>query len=134
MGYTPRLSTAVWVGYPDAGIAMPGAQGGTYAAPVWHAFMLPASTATATTSRSHRGVRVLALLRQVLEHREQPDDGYGDDYSTDPTPSRPRARRRTEYDPNLYESAPQPEPDVQVPPAQEELAPPAGGGTGAPDG
>ena len=33
------LSAAVWVGYPDAGIAMPGAQGGTYAAPVWHAFM-----------------------------------------------------------------------------------------------
>ena len=38
----PHLSAAVWVGYPDAGIAMPGAQGGTYAAPVWHAFMLPA--------------------------------------------------------------------------------------------
>jgi penicillin-binding protein 1A len=42
VGYTPHLSAAVWVGYPDAGIAMPGAQGGTYAAPVWHAFMLPA--------------------------------------------------------------------------------------------
>jgi len=42
VGYTPHLSTAVWVGYPDAGIAMPGAQGGTYAAPVWHAFMSPA--------------------------------------------------------------------------------------------
>src|SRR5215208_6406289 len=42
VGYTPKLSAAVWVGYPDAGIAMPGAQGGTYAAPVWHAFMLPA--------------------------------------------------------------------------------------------
>jgi penicillin-binding protein 1A len=42
VGYTPKLSTAVWVGYPDAGIAMPGAQGGTYAAPVWHAFMVVA--------------------------------------------------------------------------------------------
>ena len=42
LGYTPQLSAAVWVGYPDAGVAMPGAQGGTYAAPVWHAFMLPA--------------------------------------------------------------------------------------------
>ena len=42
VGYTPKLSSAVWVGYPKAGIAMPGAQGGTYAAPVWHAFMLPA--------------------------------------------------------------------------------------------
>ena len=42
VGYTPHLSAAVWVGYPDAGIAMPGAQGGTYAAPVWHAFMVAA--------------------------------------------------------------------------------------------
>jgi penicillin-binding protein 1A len=42
VGYTPKVSAAVWVGYPDAGVAMPGAQGGTYAAPVWHAFMLPA--------------------------------------------------------------------------------------------
>ena len=42
VGYTPELSAAVWVGYPDAGVAMPGAQGGTYAAPVWHDFMLPA--------------------------------------------------------------------------------------------
>ena len=42
VGYTPHLSAAVWVGYPDAGVAMPGAQGGTYAAPVWHAFMVPA--------------------------------------------------------------------------------------------
>src|ERR687891_534173 len=43
VGYTPQLSTAVWVGYPDAGVAMPGAQGGEYAAPVWGAFMEPAS-------------------------------------------------------------------------------------------
>src|SRR5918997_1108416 len=43
VGYTPKLSVAVWVGYPDAGVAMPGAQGGTYAAPVWHAFMEPAA-------------------------------------------------------------------------------------------
>jgi penicillin-binding protein 1A len=42
VGYTPKLASAVWVGYPDAGIAMPGAQGGTYAAPVWHAFMVNA--------------------------------------------------------------------------------------------
>ncbi len=42
VGYTPKLSTAVWVGYPDAGIAIPGAQGGTLAAPVWRAFMSPA--------------------------------------------------------------------------------------------
>ena len=39
VGYTPKLSTSVWVGYPDAGVAIAGAQGGTLAAPVWNAFM-----------------------------------------------------------------------------------------------
>ena len=133
VGYTPRLSTAVWVGYPDAGIAMPGAQGGTYAAPVWHAFMLPASDGNCDDFLD-RGVRVLALLR-VLEHREQLRRRIRRRRLDGPHRVARRHRRRIEYDPNLYESAPQQEPDVQVPPAQEELAPPAGGGScSAPDG
>src|SRR3954470_58384 len=41
VGFTPELSAAVWVGYPKAGIPMPGAQGGTLAAPVWNTFMVP---------------------------------------------------------------------------------------------
>ena len=40
VGYTPRFSTAVWVGYPDARTSMgSGAFGGTYAAPIWHDYM-----------------------------------------------------------------------------------------------
>ncbi|MEK6326435.1 MAG: transglycosylase domain-containing protein [Actinomycetota bacterium] len=43
VGYTPRFSTAVWVGYPNARTSMgSGAFGGTYAAPVWHDYMLAA--------------------------------------------------------------------------------------------
>jgi penicillin-binding protein 1A len=43
VGYTPRLSTAVWVGYPDSRTTMgSGAFGGTYAAPIWHDFMAAA--------------------------------------------------------------------------------------------
>ncbi|MGH2842061.1 MAG: transglycosylase domain-containing protein, partial [Solirubrobacteraceae bacterium] len=49
VGYTPALSTAVWVGYPNATTSMtdvnglgPG-YGGTLAAPIWHAFMQRAS-------------------------------------------------------------------------------------------
>jgi penicillin-binding protein 1A len=48
-GYTPQLSTAVWVGYPNATTSMndvnglgPGF-GGTLAAPIWHDFMESAS-------------------------------------------------------------------------------------------
>jgi penicillin-binding protein 1A len=49
VGYTPKLSTAVWVGYPNATTSMndvnglgPG-YGGTLAAPIWHDFMQYAS-------------------------------------------------------------------------------------------
>ena len=68
VGYTPKISTAVWVGYPDAGVAMPGAQ----EAPTPHRSGTRSwSTRTATTaaiSRCRRPVHVLALLRQVRQH------------------------------------------------------------------
>jgi len=44
VGYTPKLSTAVWVGYPQGNIPMGSyGFGGTAAAPIWHDFMLHAS-------------------------------------------------------------------------------------------
>jgi len=43
VGYTPKLSTAVWVGYPQGNIPMSNGFGGTLAAPIWHDFMLRAS-------------------------------------------------------------------------------------------
>jgi penicillin-binding protein 1A len=49
VGYTPQMSTAVWVGYPNSTISMndvnglgPGF-GGTLAAPIWHDYMSVAS-------------------------------------------------------------------------------------------
>jgi len=34
-GFDPKLATAVWMGYPQAEIAMPGVQGATYCVPIW---------------------------------------------------------------------------------------------------
>jgi penicillin-binding protein 1A len=138
VGYTPHLSTAVWVGYPDAGVAMPGAQGGTYAAPVWHAFMVPAHGDDCDDfplpTEPFQSSPFFGEYSST-GGSSYDDDGYDDssDYGTY-TESPDTGDGGTEYDPNLYESQPQPEPDVQVPPAQEELAPPQGGGTGTPDG
>ncbi len=42
-GFTPKLATAVWVGYPNATTSMPGGFGGTLAAPIWHDYMRAAS-------------------------------------------------------------------------------------------
>ncbi len=44
VGYTPKLSTAVWVGYPQGNIPMGSyGFGGTAAAPIWHDFMQKAA-------------------------------------------------------------------------------------------
>lgn len=42
VGFTPDLVAAVWVGYPDARISMPGVSGGTLPAAIWRNFMLDA--------------------------------------------------------------------------------------------
>ncbi|MFZ0040487.1 MAG: transglycosylase domain-containing protein, partial [Solirubrobacteraceae bacterium] len=44
VGYTPRMSTAVWVGYPQGNIPMADGFGGTLAAPIWHDYMETASS------------------------------------------------------------------------------------------
>jgi penicillin-binding protein 1A len=44
VGYTPKLSTAVWVGYPQGNIGLGSSGfGGVLAAPIWHDFMESAS-------------------------------------------------------------------------------------------
>jgi penicillin-binding protein 1A len=137
VGYTPHLTTAVWVGYPDAGVAMPGAQGGTYAAPVWHAFMLPAAGDDCDDfplpTEPFQATPFSGKYSSTGSSGTY-DSGYDDggSYGTY-TESPDTSGGGGEYDPNVYESQPQPAPDVQVPPAQEELAPPQGGGTGGPE-
>ncbi|MGZ4200271.1 MAG: hypothetical protein ACXVP1_08805, partial [Thermoleophilia bacterium] len=34
-GFDPKLATAVWMGYPQAEVPMPGVQGATYSVPIW---------------------------------------------------------------------------------------------------
>jgi penicillin-binding protein 1A len=43
VGFTPKLSTAVWVGYPQGNVQMSNGFGGALAAPIWHDFMASAS-------------------------------------------------------------------------------------------
>jgi penicillin-binding protein 1A len=137
VGYTPRLSAAVWVGYPDAGVAMPGAQGGEYAAPVWNAFMTPAH-GDFCEDFAYPEVPFVAspfFGKYSSTGGAGTGDDYYDDGSTD-TGTDPN------YDPNLYESAPQEAPEVTPPaedvaPAPETGAPPqdgTGGGVTPGDG
>jgi penicillin-binding protein 1A len=44
VGYSPRMSTAVWVGYPQGNLPMANGFGGALAAPIWHQYMQSASS------------------------------------------------------------------------------------------
>ncbi len=46
VGFTPKMSTAVWTGFPGATLSLAGYNqgfGGTLSAPIWRSFMYPAS-------------------------------------------------------------------------------------------
>ena len=125
VGYTPKLSAAVWVGYPKAGIAMPGAQGGTYAAPVWHAFMTPAHGTFCDDFAIPTEPAQLSPYfgNYARTGSSAPSQLYGNTGGTTTAPQQ-------KYDPRFYEQAPldkQPKtPPEQVQPQQ----PPPGNGNG----
>src|SRR5215211_3624526 len=126
VGYTPKLSAAVWVGYPDAGVAMPGAQGGTYAAPVWHAFMVPA--------HGHycdgfpEPTQPAEFSPFFGKYSSTGSAGTGEYYNS---PDSGTTTPDQQYDPRFYEDAPLDAPETQAPP-QDEVAPqpPPGNGNG----
>ncbi len=118
VGYTPQLSAAVWVGYPDAGIAMPGAQGGTYAAPVWHAFMLAAHGDHCDDFPLPEHPAEFHPFFGKYATTGKPTTTYPPDKNGDTTtPSTGGASPDQKFDPRYYEQAPQNAPNVQVPPA-----------------
>jgi penicillin-binding protein 1A len=129
VGYTPQLSAAVWVGYPDAGIAMPGAQGGVYAAPVWNAFMTQAHGDFCDDFPYPKEPFVSSPF--FGKYSSTGGSGTGD-YSYDENGYSESGGTDPQYDPNLYESPPQDPPDVAPPaedvaPAPDTGAPPEGG-------
>jgi penicillin-binding protein 1A len=124
VGYTPHLSTAVWVGYPDAGVAMPGAQGGTYAAPVWHAFMQPAAGDDCDDFPEPEQPAEFSPFfgKYATTGAPTTSDYYGtDDETTDDATGGTGTDQ--EFDPRYYEEAPQNAPEVQLPDATEPPAP-----------
>ena len=126
VGYTPQLSAAVWVGYPDAGVAMPGAQGGTYAAPVWHAFMSPAHGDFCDDFPAPQEPFQASPFFGKYSRTGAPT---ASDYSYGGTTTPPTTGGNT-YDPRYYESPPQEAPQVETPPEQVAPAPDNGQGNG----
>ena len=112
VGFTDRLTVAVWVGYPDklrpmlTEFAGRPVEGGTFPALIWHDFMTGANKAIDERVAKHRARRGLPPLEPKTT-------------TTAPTPP-----------PAVAPSAPAEGGDVPTPPSQPTT--PAGGGTAAP--
>jgi penicillin-binding protein 1A len=127
VGYTPQLSAAVWVGYADAGIAMPGAQGATYAAPVWHAFMEAAhGDFCGDFPEPSQPMEFHPFFGKYSSTGNRRSGTYNYGYNGQGSTGTGGATNGQGYDPRYYESPPQSQPNVQTP-GQEQLAPPANG-------
>jgi len=133
VGFTPRLSTAVWVGYPNDRTQMNGlyfgrnVDGGTFPAAIWGAYMQQAkgrfcgdfrqpkepfqSSAFAGDYASNGGNRL------GFGEEEEP----ADEESTEPEPSDEDSNPSggTEFDPEQYEAPPQQDPETEPPPGTE---------------
>jgi penicillin-binding protein 1A len=119
VGYTPRLSTAAWMGYPNALISMPGVQGGSYPAGIWHDYMAvahgtdcqdfpqPKDRVSFSPFYGHYSATGTYGSRSYNYKYGSPQSGGGNNST---------GGGYKGYDPRLYESPPQPAPKTVPPP------------------
>jgi penicillin-binding protein 1A len=137
VGFTPRLSTAVWVGYPKQRIEMNGlyfgrnVDGGTFPADIWGAYM---KKAVGKFCGPFAAPKTPFVSQPFFGHyattgKPKKDDGTGDskdkknkDGKGDKTGTgeKPKAGDNggTTYDPNQYETQPQGPPTTKSPSGQ----------------
>jgi penicillin-binding protein 1A len=146
VGYTPHVSTAVWVGNPDQRVALPG-YGADLAAPIWHDYMMVAASQPCDDFPEPQNPADLSGY--YSEHTVDPDYESSDDPTTTTTPddnadvANGDGAPQGGYDPDLYAPGagqdPAPAPDAPEPdsPDPGDVAPGGGppptGGAGGVD-
>jgi penicillin-binding protein 1A len=131
VGYTPKLASAVWVGYPNALVSMASTRigavaGGTWPAMIWHDYM---NTAKGDNCDSFPEPTEPVQF-QPFFGKYQRSGSSSSDGSYDGTGTSAGGDDYTGYDPRLYESPPQQAPDTEQPPQQQTPAPQDNGGAG----
>jgi penicillin-binding protein 1A len=129
VGYTPHLSTAVWVGYPDAQISMEATRigsvaGGTWPAMIWQDFM---NTAKGDNCDDFPLPEEPAEFSPYFGKYASTGSAGTGTYYDGTTPTDPGPPTDEEYDPRFYEEAPLDQPE---PPPDEEVAPEPAPGNG----
>ena len=132
VGFTPRLATAVWVGYPNDRTYMTGlyfgrnVDGGTFPADIWGAYMSAVKGKFCGDFRLPKEPFVSSPFYGHYSSSGGDALGYGDksdsttapstaDTTPTPTPTPDSSTGGTQFDPDQYESPPQGPPDVQTP-------------------
>ena len=102
VGYTPHVSTAVWVGNADARIPMPG-YGADLAAPIWQQYMLTAADTPCDDFPAPENPAELSGYSSGNAASSGYDSSYdtGTDYDTT-TPPADDTTDTGGYDPDLY--------------------------------
>jgi penicillin-binding protein 1A len=126
VGFTPRMSTAVWVGYPNSRIEMNGlyfgrnVDGGTYPADIWAAYMKQAvgkfcgdfpQPKEPFVSQPFFG-HYATTGRQKLKEEATPEPGATPEASATPGADDGTGTDNGGFDPNKYETPPQPTPQT----------------------
>jgi penicillin-binding protein 1A len=116
VGFTPRLATAVWVGYPNDRTQMTGlyyganVDGGTFPAEIWGAYMKQAIGKFCGDFRQPRQPFVATPFSGGYSRSGPADGGVGDGdsspWSPVPAPQDSQAHEPEQFDPEQYESAP----------------------------
>jgi penicillin-binding protein 1A len=120
VGYTPEVSTAVWVGNPDARVALPG-YSFDLAGPIWHDYMSVAGVEPCEDFPEAQNP--VSLSPGYGSHTVSPDYGTEDDY-VDPTAPDEATDTETGDAQNGYD------PDLYAPGAGQEPSPAPGNGNG----
>ncbi|MBD0282535.1 MAG: transglycosylase domain-containing protein [Thermoleophilaceae bacterium] len=116
VGYTPHLSTAVWLGYPDALIST-GEQGGGTPTSIWTAYMQVAKGDDCSDFPPPKEPFVASPFHGKYASTGGATTSSGD-YTSDPTTGGVTDYGTGEgYDPQYYEAPPQAAPPVQTPAA-----------------
>jgi penicillin-binding protein 1A len=137
VGITPRLSTAVWVGYPNETTTLGSSVfGGTIAAPIWHDFMVVAKGDYCGDWPAPREpFQGTSFFGTYAGSR---DTGSTDETSTTPDTSTTTTTPGTTTTPaggtndGAYAHPPQQAPTSPTPPSTHTPGPSQGGGAGAP--
>ena len=146
VGYTPRMSTAVWVGYPNALVEMRSVHGisvagGTFPAMIWHDFMNVAKGGFCGDFEQPKTPAAFGSFFGKYARQGAPGDP-SNPYGTYTTPDdayadekKPREEKRDtgggrKFDPRLYEAPPQEAPAPTPTPAPEQNPGNNGNGNG----